>query len=63
MKTTLPVSPLATAAVLLIPGSGLAQMDCTALGAHLAAQPYVFHVSATTPLTSLIGSRCEANFI
>ena len=45
----------------------VAAMSCAELGAHLAAQPNVFQVNATTPLTTLTSTgtspRCEANFV
>jgi hypothetical protein len=44
-----------------------AAMTCAELGAHLGAQPNVFPVNGTTPLTALTTTgtspRCEANFI
>ena len=54
---------LIAAAALLAPAGALAQMSCVALGAHLAWQEHVQQVNATVPFTSLIGTRCEANFI
>src|SRR2546429_495880 len=57
-------------ALLAAPISALAQMSCTALGAHLATQPnisqYVPPLPAPQvpqPFTQVIGTRCEANFI
>src|SRR5439155_100630 len=60
----------ALVALLAAPISALAQMSCTALGAHLATQPnisqYVPPLPAPQvpqPFTQVIGTRCEANFI
>src|SRR2546430_12279498 len=60
----------ALVALLAAPISALAQMSCTALGAHLATQPnisqYVPPLPAPQvpqPFTQEIGTRCEANFI
>jgi Tannase and feruloyl esterase len=59
----------ALAALLAAPISALAQMSCTALGAHLASQPNVLQYvpappapQVPLPFTQLIGTRCEANF-
>ena len=59
----------ALAALLAAPISALAQMSCTALGAHLASQPNVLQyvppppaLQVPLPFTQLIGTRCEANF-
>lgn len=47
----------------LFTGSALAEMSCSALGSQLATQPSVLQVSAAIPLTQVIGTRCEANFV
>jgi hypothetical protein len=59
----------ALAALLAAPISALAEMSCTALGAHLASQPNVLQYvppppapQVPLPFTQLIGTRCEANF-
>jgi hypothetical protein len=63
MKRLLTLSAAAMAALALT--SALAQMNCAALGAHLASQPNVLQVTtpAAAPFTAVIGTRCEANFI
>ena len=40
-----------------------AQMTCMALATHLASQPNVLQINAVTPFATVIGTRCEANFI
>src|SRR5437870_12027593 len=60
----------ALVALLAAPISALAQMSCTALGAHLATQPnisqYVPPLPAPhvpQPFTQALGTRCEPHFI
>lgn len=58
---------LCTGVLALASSSAMAAISCSDLGTFLAAQPYVFPVNSTTPLTTLTATgnnaRCEANFI
>lgn len=61
-----PLFALSAALAAAFAPAALAQMSCAELGVHLQAQPHVFPVNSTTPLTSLTttgSARCEANFI
>jgi len=61
-----PLLALSAAVASAFAPAALAQMSCAQLAVHLAGQPNVFPVNATTPLAGVPasgGARCEANFI